>query len=92
MLLKAIALMPKNPVVAMEGLINQMQEAGVKPNSDTYGTLIHAYFQAKDPGTAMDLFNAIDAKEIDVPVNLYIYNAVLTGLMRTGNESVATDL
>lgn len=92
MLFKAVSLMPKNPVLAMEGLINKMQESGVKPNSDTYGTLMHAYFKDKNPEAALELFTKIENGEIKVPVTLYVYNVMLTGLMTAGWEEMATNL
>lgn len=92
MLIKAVTLIPKNPVVALEGLINKMQESGVQPNSDTYSILLHAYFKNKNPDAALEIFEKIKSGEIKVPITLHIHNVMLTGLMNAGREEMAVQL
>lgn len=87
MLLKAAALSNKNQVTLIEALIQKMADSGVESNSDTYGILINAYFKAGLPDTAIEIYEKI-TKE-DIPINLYVYNIMLNGLLRSNNEEAA---
>lgn len=92
MLLKAAALSKDKSIAVTEGIISKMQENGVNPNSDTYGTLIDVYFKAGKTETAMEIFEKIQQGEIKVPTNLKIFNVMLNGLLNSNMDKMARDL
>ena len=92
MLLKAAALSRDQNVAVTEGIISKMQEAGVVPNSDSYGTLIDVYFKSGQPETAIEIFDKIQKGEISVATNLKIFNVMLNGLLNSGFDKMARDL
>lgn len=91
-LLKAIILTKKQDVAVLEALIVKMKDSGVEPDSNTYGTLIDAYFKAKTPWTGIEIFEKIRSKAIDVPLNLYILNVTINGLLNNNMEPEAYKL
>lgn len=92
MLLKAAALTPGDKVALLEALISKMEDSNIKPNSDSYGILIDTYFKSRQSETAIEIFQKIDSREIDVPINLYIFNVVLNGLLNSGRDVDAREL
>lgn len=92
MLLKAAALSKEQSVVVTEAIISKMEQAGISPNADSYGTLIDIYFKSGRPETAMEIFEKIQKGEIDVTTNLKIFNVMLNGLLNAGFDKMARDL
>lgn len=93
MLLKAAALSKGSSVAVTEGILAKMAEANVKPNSDSYGTLIDVYFKAGLPSTAIDIFEKIQKGFFEnISTNLKIFNVMLNGLLNSGNDELARKL
>jgi pentatricopeptide repeat protein len=93
MLLKAAALSKGSSVAVTEGILAKMAEANVKPNSDSYGTLIDVYFKAGLPSTAIDIFEKIQKGLFEnISTNLKIFNVMLNGLLNSGNDELARKL
>lgn len=92
MLLKAAALSREQSVAVTEAIFSKMEQAGVSPNSDSYGTLIDVYFKSGQPETAMEIFEKIQNGEIKVATNLKIFNVMLNGLLNSGFDKMARDL
>lgn len=93
MLLKAASLSKGSSVAVTEGILTKMAEANVKPNADSYGTLIDVYFKAGLPSTAIDIFEKIQKGLFEnVSTNLKIFNVMLNGLLNSGNDALARKL
>ncbi|KAF7347930.1 Pentatricopeptide repeat-containing protein, mitochondrial [Mycena venus] len=72
-----------------------MSAQGVKPNALTYRALISSLFRAKQSTEALQWFTTFetDVKPISsVEHSLFVYNAVLNGLLHLGRGNVETAL
>lgn len=91
-LLKAGALSKNQSIAVTEGIFAKMEENGVTPNADSYGSLIDIYFKGGQSETAIEIFEKIQKGEIAVNTNLKIFNVMLNGLLNSGMEEMARNL
>jgi pentatricopeptide repeat protein len=66
-------------------LLEEMTRRGAPPNQITYSALITACLRHSDVARAERLFESQEART-GMPPTLHIYNAMITGLCKAGNE------
>ncbi|KAF9106983.1 hypothetical protein BGX29_007806 [Mortierella sp. GBA35] len=52
----------------------------IKPDAITFSNMLNGYFRAKDPSSAMALWEQMREKPFSIRPNSILYNAVMTGL------------
>ncbi|KAF9126366.1 hypothetical protein BGW39_006671 [Mortierella sp. 14UC] len=79
-LLSALCQDPTQFPTALE-LWNQiLANPDIKPDVITFANMLNGYFRAKDPSSAMALWNRMREKPYSIRPNAIVYNAVMTGL------------
>ncbi|KAG0277592.1 hypothetical protein BGZ95_005696, partial [Linnemannia exigua] len=79
-LLSALCQDPTQFPTALE-LWNQiLANPEIKPDVITFANMLNGYFRAKDPSSAMALWDQMRAKPYSIRPNPIVYNAVMTGL------------
>ncbi|ANB11267.1 Pentatricopeptide repeat-containing protein [Sugiyamaella lignohabitans] len=92
-LLRAGALSRVDKTEVFTKLWGEMVESGVKPNSESFRSLIDFCFRTGKPEQALQVLDRIqEGKEEGVTVTLTMFNTVLDGLLRLGKVTEAEGL
>ncbi|KAF9109807.1 hypothetical protein BGX27_007164 [Mortierella sp. AM989] len=72
------------------GLWNQMlMDPQIKPDIFSFSSMINGYFGARDPGSALNLWDTMQKAPYSIEPNTVLYNAILTGLFHNHQPGMA---
>lgn len=88
------AMCEERKIVAAKKMVNQMEAAGVAPDSITYGLLMSALLKSGNPRACVTLFESAcaDRRTAALTENVHLYTTAITAASALGDHDRALDL
>jgi pentatricopeptide repeat protein len=88
------AMCQERKIVAAKKMVNQMEAAGVSPDSNTYGLLMSALLKSGNPRACVTLFESAcaDRRTVALTENVHLYTTAITAASALGDHDRALDL
>ncbi|CAN6625960.1 hypothetical protein TRVA0_010S02432 [Trichomonascus vanleenenianus] len=89
-LLKAGALTRESPDLVVEHIKDEMEAAKVKPDGETFATLMEFYFRTRRAEVALDIYNNVKAGKVSgVAPTLKMFSIAINGYLKMGEIETA---